>query len=114
MPMTKNSVVVLLFAMSFISLGIWSCGPSDAKITLNLNTGVGLCSVAITMDGGSPVTETSSGSYIIYDNVKSGDHQFAITSTAGGHSACNYTVQGDNHTITVGNACNSNFSVSCN
>jgi len=121
--MLKNSIIISLFILGFVSLGIISCGQNTSDIILNLDTGGSTCNVVVTIDGGSPVTETTSGNYTVYSNVKAGDHLITVTTPsvnctyssglAPCHTACNFSMSGANHTITVGAACGSSFSGSC-
>jgi len=93
------------------ALSAFSCSspppgsPSGTQIFLYINNDTG-CDVVATLDGGSPVTNTSNGGpYTLYTNVPTGQHTIGIAGPLNPNGACNYDVTGANHTITVNNPC---------
>ncbi len=119
----KQILPLLWFGSLILTVicGAWSCSgtPAGAQIFLNINNDTG-CNVIATLDGGNPVTNTTSGGpYTLYTNVPKGQHSVAIKGPLASSAACNYDISGGNQTITVTNPCSavsgtSGFILACN
>jgi hypothetical protein len=112
----KKSILCLGLALCLPSLALYSCSnnattASNASIMEEINQGG--CNVVTTLDGGSAITETASGSYTLYTNVPNGSHSVSIYSPYGS-GVCSYNIQGASHEITIINACGAGFQISCN
>ena len=111
-----------IWVMGFILLTgvfVWmgTACSTNGTIFLNISNDNTGCTVTCTLDGGSPVSNSSNGGpYTLWSNVSHGNHTIGI-SGPNQTSVCNYDISGGGQTINVNNPCTNisgGFACSCN